>query len=236
MNRSSVLHVVVISRQMIEQGRRAGAAQQTSGPFKVALGSAIEIEPVLPGCYCYPPRATARLGNDDRTLTFHVVPHVLGEVTGACIRVRQDHYELATIDLDIKVVQRTWVLLTGALTVGLPLITALARHFRFDVGSQSQDYLLVGMSAVVNYVPPYALMGGLAVLTLLAYWLTRASRTDTFFDVTPIGPDEKLKQISARLDSDPGAAVDDLVYLLKAHPEHVGAQLVFADCHFRLGN
>ena len=164
------------------------------------------------------------------------MPHVLGEVTGACIHVRQDHYNLATIDLDIKVVQRTWVLLTGALTVGLPIVTALARHLRFDVGSQTQDFLLLGMSAVVNYVPPLALMGGLAVLTLLAYWLTRASRKDAFFDVTPIGPDEKLEQIRARLESDPGSAADDLVYLLKAHPDHAAARLLFADCHFRLGN
>jgi cytochrome c-type biogenesis protein CcmH/NrfG len=92
------------------------------------------------------------------------------------------------------------------------------------------------MSAVVNYVPPYALMGGLALLTLLVYWLTRAQSKDAFFDVTPIGPDEKLKQISARLDSDPGAAADDLVHLLRSQPNHSAARLVLADCHFRLGN
>jgi hypothetical protein len=228
--------LVVISKQMIERAAGSGVDQKSSGPFKVALDAAIEIEPVLPGCYCYPPRATTRLGDNDVTLTFHVVPHVLGEVTGACIRVRQDHYDLTTIDLDMKVVQRTSVLLAGALTIGLPLVSSLARHFRFDVGGRSEDVLLLAMSTIVNYVPPYALMGGLAFVTLLAYWLTRARSKDAFFEVKPIGPDEKLAQISARLDTDPGAALDDLVHLLRSNANHAAARLVLADCHFRLGN
>jgi tetratricopeptide repeat protein len=227
--------LVVISKQMIERAAQAQADQKTTGPFAVNLDSAIEIEPVLPGCYCYPPKATARVGGDDVTFTFHVVPHVLGEVTGACIHVRQDHFDLAKLDLDIKVVQRTWALLTGALAIGLPFVTALARHFHFDLGTQ-KDVFLVAMDAVVNNVPPLALMGGFAVLTLLVYGLTRARRTDEFFDVTPIGPDEKLKQISERLASDPSATTDDLMYLLKAHPDHVEARLLLADCHFRRGN
>jgi tetratricopeptide (TPR) repeat protein len=227
--------LVVISKQMIERAAQAQADQKTTGPFTATLDSAIEIEPVLPGCYCYPPKASARLGNDDLTLTFHVVPHVLGEVTGACIHVRQDHYELARLDLDIKVVQRTWVLFTGALAVGLPFLSALARHLHFDVGTQ-KDAFLLAMDAVVNNVPPLALMGGFAALTLLVFWLTRATRTDEFFDVTPIGPEEKLKQISERMESDPSRAADDLMYLLKSHPDHLPARLACADCYFRLGN
>lgn len=226
--------LVVISKEMIERAAKSQSDQKTTAPFTVALDSAIEVEPVLPGCYCYPPKATARLSDKDLTLTFHVVPHVLGEVTGACIRVRQDHFDLATIDLDIRVTQRTWVLVTGALTIALPFVSALARHLRLDLASQ--DVYVMAMNAVVNHVPPYALMGGLALTTLLAYWLTRSCSKDTFFDVSPITPEEKLRQIHELLETDPSRAADELVYLLKAQPDHHAARLLLADSHFRLGN
>src|SRR5262245_45499074 len=99
--------LVLITRDLIEQVQKKHTDQRTRSPFVVEPDSPVEIEPVLPGCDCYPPKVVARLGEDDRTFTFRVVPRVLGKVVGAAVSIRQNHASLAEIDLEMKVTKRT---------------------------------------------------------------------------------------------------------------------------------
>jgi hypothetical protein len=231
--------MVIISKQMIERMVKEQVDQKTTGPFKVRLDTAIEVEPVLPGCSCYPPRVTTRLTQQDLSLPFHVVPNVVGEIPGACVLIRQGHATLAKVDLDIRVVQRTWVVLGGALTVCLPFLSALARHFQLDFALKKEDAFnlyVMAVDVLFRNFSPLALTLGLAAITFALYWLTRPTEKDVFWDFTPIDPGAKLKEIAALVRTDPDRAGADLMYLLSAHPRFQPARLFFAEWHYKLDN
>ena len=58
---------------LVEKIHQKHTDQRTSDPFAVDLETPVEIEPVLPGCDCHPPRVVTRLGQGDLTVTFRVV-------------------------------------------------------------------------------------------------------------------------------------------------------------------
>jgi hypothetical protein len=130
--------LVVISKEAIKKVQKKGTEQLSSGPFKVDVESPVEIEPLVPGCHCYPPRITARLGQGDLAATFRIVPHMLGTVEGAFVSIRQDHACLAEIPLQMKVVKRGWVVLSGAMTFLLPALSSFLKHFGVDLTPESE--------------------------------------------------------------------------------------------------
>src|SRR5205807_2180150 len=48
--------LVVLSRQSLQEVVKRGVAQAESTGFRVALDSLVEVEPILPGCGCFPPK------------------------------------------------------------------------------------------------------------------------------------------------------------------------------------
>src|SRR5262249_1806222 len=56
--------LVVISKKELEKIRQAHVDQKTGGSFKVEKDSVVEIEPILPGCNCYPPKREVRIGSE----------------------------------------------------------------------------------------------------------------------------------------------------------------------------
>ena len=131
--------LVMITKKMVERAVKEGTDQKGSAPFKVKLHDLVEIEPILPGCACYPPKLTTRLGSKDFVATFHVVPHMLGALEGAAVVIRQENIPLAEIKLEGKVVKTTWVLLSGFATFVLPFVLSVARRYRLDLNSQAED-------------------------------------------------------------------------------------------------
>src|SRR5262249_33140019 len=165
---------------------------RTSTPFAVDLGTPVEIEPVLPGCDCHPPKLVTRLGQGDLTLTFRVVPRVLGRVDGTVV-IRQDHACLAEVGLDVRGVKRTLVALSGAAAFLLPGLSAVMKHFGLDFETQKEQgfslYLAVAQ-LLFDRVSPLALTALLGGATALLWWLTRPQTRDVFWDVEKVGPDE----------------------------------------------
>jgi hypothetical protein len=98
--------LVLVTKHRVEEIREKDTEQRSSSPFQVDDDTPVEIEPVLPGCDCYPPKLVARLGTGDLAASFCLVPRVLGAVDGASVTIRQDHNVLAEIPLDVKVVRR----------------------------------------------------------------------------------------------------------------------------------
>jgi sec-independent protein translocase protein TatA len=180
--------LVLITRDMVEKVHKKHTDQRTSAPFTVDAQTPVEIEPVLPGCDCHPPRVVTRLGQDDLTLTFRVVPRVLGKVDGAVVCIRQDHTSLAAIELDVKVVKQKWVVLSGVATFLLPGLSAVMKHFGVDFEAQKGQgfslYVAI-VRLVFDHVSPYTLTALLAVATALLWWLTRPRRRDVFWDIEP---------------------------------------------------
>lgn len=181
--------LVVISRDMIEQVVKRNVEQRTSQKFQADLSAPIEIEPVLPGCDCYPPRIAAKLTSGLDTFTFRVVPHVLGWVDGAAVTIRQHHVLLTEVPLKIKVVQRNIVLASGAMTFLMPALSAVMKRFNLDFETQKeQDFSLYLRLAQILFdeFSPALLTGVLAGLTIFLWWWTRPTVRDVFHDITPL--------------------------------------------------
>jgi TatA/E family protein of Tat protein translocase len=182
--------LVLITRDQIEQVRQAGVDQRASSPFAVAADVPVEVEPVLPGCDCYPPRASARPGEGDLTLTFRVVPRVLGEVGGAVVHVRQGQASLAEVELDVKVVRRTWALASGLAAFLMPGLSAVMKHFGLGFDAQGEggfSFYLWLARLTFDHFSPLALTVLLGSATFLLWWLTRPRRRDVFWDFGKAG-------------------------------------------------
>jgi hypothetical protein len=177
--------LVMLTREEVERVVKRHVEQTATGPLKLATDVPLEIEPVLPGCACHPPKITTRLEAKDQVFTFHVVPHVLGEVTGARVVIRQDHVPVAEIELELKVVQRTLVILSGLSTFVLPAASAAMRHFGLDFTPKdgSNPYLAV-LNFLFGEIAPVTLTAALAVVTGALWWFTRPKGRDVFFDVS----------------------------------------------------
>ncbi len=183
--------LVLITRDLVEKVRKKHVDQRSSAPFAVDPDSPVEIEPILPGCDCHPPRVVTRLGEGDRTLTFRVVPHVLGRVDGAVVCIRQDHTSLAEVEVDMKVVKQTSVVLAGLATFLLPGLSAVMKHFGLDFETQKDQgfSLYLGIARLVfDRVSPYALTALLGLATASLWWLTRPRTRDVFWDVQKVSP------------------------------------------------
>ena len=181
--------LVMLTRNEVEKVVKRHVEQQTTGPLTLDADTPIEIEPVLPGCVCHPPKIVTRLGSADEVFTFYVVPHVLGSVTGAQVVIRQDHTTLAEIKLDIRVVQRTLVLISALSAIFLPTASAVLNHFgiNFTPKDGSNPYL-TAMNFLFGHVTPEIMMVVLAALTGVFYWFTRPKGRDVFWDITTKPP------------------------------------------------
>ncbi len=231
--------LVLITRQMVEKVSKKDTDQRTSRPFHVDKESPIEIEPILPGCDCHPPKVVARLGQGDLTLTFRVVPRVIGRVDGAVLSIRQDHASLAEVKLDVRVVKRTWVALSGAVTFLLPGLSSVLKHFGLDFEAQKQQgfsLYLATARLVFDVVPPLAWTAALGLLTGVLWWVTRPQARDVFWDIEKVGPREKLRRIAAAATAGSDHAATELMELMKAFPDYQLARLFYAEWHYNLEN
>jgi hypothetical protein len=185
--------LVVLSRKAIEEVVKRGVAQGQSEAFRVEEGSLVELEPILPGCACYPAKETVRVGASETTTTFWVVPHVLGKVMQARVVVRQGGTVLAEVPLEVRVARQSATLLLGGLSLVLPFVLLVLKHFKLDFESQLEDGFglyaqLLGWA--LNVLTPELLGGLLLAGTAALYFWLRPRRRDVFWDVRPVAVEE----------------------------------------------
>jgi hypothetical protein len=179
--------LVVLSAKQIEEVVKKSVKQAVSESFKVEEGSLVEIEPVLPGCDCYPPRhALAVESKDATTETFWIVPRVLGRVHGARVLVRQGDRVLADIPLDVKVSKQTLAVACGLMSLAAPYLTMGLKSLQLDYESQKADgfplYQQAGSWIAENLRPEWIGLGFLGLAFHLYLWM-RPRRRDVFWDV-----------------------------------------------------
>lgn len=228
--------LVMITKKMVERAAKSGTDQVQSTPFRVKLNETIEIEPVLPGCSCYPPKLSARLGAEDFVATFYVLPHMLGPLQGGVVTIRQDNIPLAEIELHGRVVKTTWVMICGFATFVLPFLLAVARNYRVDLTSQLEDgfdFYLAVLSILLSNIAPIVATAGFAILTALLYLASRARQKDVFWDIETIGPRQKLRRIAKIAQSDLDEAGSQLVQLLEVYPDFQSGHLYYARWHYQ---
>jgi hypothetical protein len=222
--------LVMLTSDMIERIQKPGTDQRVSGPFHADQVQVVEVEPILPGCQCYPARQTTRLTRN-ATLRFHVVPNVIGPVTGAAVFIRQDHRDLASVNLTARVVRRTSAMVCAILAVLVPLTASLLRHADVQFGpSEAGGFnIVVELLSIVFGLSPAALLIVLGGLTGVLFVATSPRAGDVFLEIKAVTPGDWLQSIVARKDDDPGGSTADLRDLVTAHPEHQAAWLEYAD-------
>ncbi len=230
--------LVVVADRALMQVDQEGVGQRTSGRFQVARGSVVEVEPVLPGCACYPPREQVRIGKGEATATFWVVPQVLGTFMEPRVVLRQDHRILADIPLRIKVVKRTMAVVMGVLTLVLPFLSTVLKHFRLDFETQlKEDFGLYAQAAdlALSSLSSEGLAGLLLAGTVGFYLWSRPGKRDLFWDLTPATPEELFRKGTEAIDQgDERRGGEMISSLLNTHPEFQPAWLYFAEWHYVL--
>jgi hypothetical protein len=249
--------LVVLSRQAIQEVAKRGVSQGQSEAFRIEEGSLVEVEPILPGCACYPPKDLLRVGPGEASVTFWIVPHVLGKVMQARVVVRQGGDTLAEVPLEVRVVKQSLTVLMGGLSVVLPFVLLLLKHFNLDFESQLQDgFGLYAQVArwLLRSLTPELLTGLLLAGTAGLYFWLRPRKRDVFWDVRAAGvpapsdraeqpagsgasPEELFRRARVAFErGDPGEGERLLAALLQAYPLYQPAVLYLADRRYQAGD
>jgi hypothetical protein len=176
--------VVVLSEEQLKTIVQKGVAEARA-KFKVKDDSSVEIEPILPGCLCYPPRETVEVKKKSVQGSFWVVPHVRGTVRGARIVLRQAGRIISEIPLEISVVNPAIVTVMGIGALVLPFGSAILRHYKLDFESQLERGFAPYQSILQwlsNSLRPEIAALVLLSLTGMAYLCLRPKRTVSFWD------------------------------------------------------
>jgi hypothetical protein len=186
--------LVVLSRKAVQEVVKRGVAQAASKRFRVEPDAPVEVEPILPGCHCYPAKEHVAVDAEQASVTFWVVPHVLGKVMHARVVVRQEGRVLAEVPLEVRVVRQTLAVLVGGLSLVLPFALMVCKHFRLDFESQLTDgFGLYAQAAnwALHGLSPEVLAGALLLVTLGVYLWLRPRRRDVFWDVSTAAPAQR---------------------------------------------
>ena len=179
--------LVILSAEQIAEIVKKRVKQAEGTSFEVKAGSQVEIEPILPGCQCYPPRETITVGNEAVTAEFWVVPQVLGAVQGARVVVRQGGVVLSEVKLEMRVSKQTLTVVFGLLGLVSPYATMGLKQLKLDPDSQKQQnfelYRGIGSWVVENLRPEF-LGFGLLGLAVMSYFWFRPRQRDVFWDIT----------------------------------------------------
>ena len=227
--------LVIISKKAIQKVQKRNVAQDKSGPFQVALDSPVEIEPIIPGCDCYPPKITTRLSSKDLEVTFRIVPRVIGKIDGSSVKISQDNLSLAEIPIDVAIKKRVGAMLCAASTILLPAASSLLHHFEVDFAQQNAEgfsFYVSALHLLFNWITPVGLTMGLGVVTGLLWWTSSPRKRDVFWDINKSPADLLLAQISSQTDSQ--QRLQAFLNILRDYPDHHPTLLQYSDFQVQL--
>lgn len=230
--------MVLVTRKAIEEVKADRLGQQSVSSVTIRAADPVEIEPLLPGCDCVPPRIVARLESGDLSAVFRVLPRAVGRLEGATVVIRQDHAVIAAIPLEMRVSRKLWAVLLGVATFVLPAISALLKHFGLDFETQAGrgfDVYLAVARVIFDQLSPSVLTAVLGVCTGLVWWSCRPRAEDVFWDLGIAGPETRLQRVRDELQKGSNDAVDELKAVVTDFPEHLPARLLLAEWHYHTG-
>lgn len=187
--------LVVLSRREIEEIVRKHVTQSRSESFSVDATELVEIEPILPGCSCWPAKEQVSVeGDQPAAANFWVVPQLLGKVRGAKVLVRQRGRLLCEIPLEIVVCRQLLTLVFGALSLISPYIGMATKDFARvmkKVGVEPSIHSEMDSFAIwakcgrwaFDIFEPETLGILLMTIAAICYLLFRPRKRDTFWDI-----------------------------------------------------
>jgi hypothetical protein len=176
--------LVIISRKAIMEVIKRDVVQKQSKKFQVEMDSLVEVEPILPGCDCFPPKENVRISKAESTARFWVVPRVLGGVMHARVVVRQNGNVLAEVPLEMVVSKQTLTLFVGAMNFCVPFVSMLLKQSQLSLSSHGEAGVLAALVGwAVLVMSPEVLAGLLLVATVCLYFWLRPKQRDVFWDI-----------------------------------------------------
>ena len=229
--------MVLITRKAIEDVKADRLGQRSVSGLTINTEDPVEIEPLLPGCDCVPPRLVARLEAGDLSAVFRMLPRAVGRLEGATVVIRQNHAVIAEIPLEMRVSRKLWAILLGVATFVLPAISALLKHFGLDFETQAGqgfDLYLAVARVIFDQLSPTVLTAVLGLCTGLAWWSCRPRAEDVFWDLGVAGPETRLRRVREELRKGSPEAIDELLAVVSDFPDHGPARLLLAEWHYQL--
>ncbi|MGE3804723.1 MAG: tetratricopeptide repeat protein [Gemmataceae bacterium] len=227
---------VVISDKVLSEIEQRDVAQAVSKGFKATTGAVMEIEPILPGCYVYPPKREVRVRPGDVVAKFCIVPHLEGDLLEPHVLVRQEGLTLAEIPLEMRVVKQTATWAMGIAAFVAPLASAFLRYSRVDVDAKVNEGLGLFTNLIrlfFGVLPPEILWLLLLGITIGLYFTLRPQEKDLFWELKTVTPDSVLaKAQKTILAGDVSEGLNMLDSLLQSHPEFQAAWLACGKAHF----
>jgi len=226
---------VTLSSKIVERIKSKKISQDTSNKFKFKVDESLEIEPMIPGCQCYPPKQEIML-NGDASITFYVAPQVVGKIEGAYVRVLQNHIELEKVNLRLRVKKKTLVLLSGFAAFLLPGISTLLKLYDLDFENQKAQGFSMYISLLqfaFDYLSPWSLMACLCGITTITWLWATPSEEELFWDMKKVGPEEMHANLLKLFSNDYDAAWGKLVDLMKLFPTYLPALETYAVLHYK---
>jgi hypothetical protein len=227
--------MVLITSKAIEDVKADRLGQRSVAGLTINTDDPVEIEPLLPGCDCVPPRLVARLEAGDLSAVFRILPRAVGRLEGATVMIRQNHTVIAEIPLEMRVSRKLWAILLGVATFVLPAISALLKHFGLDFETQAGqgfDLYLAVARVVFDQLSPSVLTAVLGLCTGLVWWSCRPRAEDVFWDLGVAGPETRLRRVREELRKGSDGAVGELKAIVDAFPNHWPARLLLAEWHY----
>ena len=226
---------VTLSSKIVERIKSKKISQDTSNKFKFKVHESLEIEPMIPGCQCYPPKQGIML-NGDASITFYVAPQVVGKIEGAYVRVLQNHIELEKVNLRLRVKKKNLVLLSGFAAFLLPGISTLLKLYDLDFENQKAQGFSMYISLLqfaFDYLSPWSLMACLCGITTITWLWATPSEEELFWDMKKVGPEEMHANLLKLFSNDYDAAWGKLVDLMKLFPTYLPALETYAVLHYK---
>jgi hypothetical protein len=210
--------LVVLSRDQIQKPLERAIEQAHIRGLRVGQGLPVEVEPVLPGCLCFPHHRLIAPDDDVGLARFHVLPQLSGKVTDACVVLRQGSEILGEVPLQMTVRRQWLVILLGVMT---PVVPFLVRLFHLDPTEHVDEHfgsvygLLTWLLVQLQSASWWAALLAMAAITGLTWWWWVRPRREEFYDVELLPPvAERLtraRQLLRAGQEDEGLAEIDLL-------------------------
>lgn len=234
--------LVVISRDMVVKFRRGDFTETESKGFTGSTASPVLVEPVLPGCACYPPRREVAVEAETATAQFQIAAAVEGTLEAAKVILVQEGRLLAEVPLTVRVAKTTlgWVL------AGLSLVVPYAlKYFDLDLETQVKErfglyfQIIHYVLGLVAQLPSWVTGGTLliaGVTVLVLRWPRRELSPSVFYKVEVVSPESRLREaeeaLAAQRTTHGLRLLDELT---RSRPEFQPAWLAAAGWHARQG-
>jgi hypothetical protein len=197
--------LVVISKDQVRDILHKATAKGVSAEFAVSTASPVVVEPVLPGCTCYPPRHEVAVEAEVARAEFHVTTLVEGTIESARVILSQNGRLLAEVPLKIRVAKTTlgWVLACLS-----PIVPYVLKYFSLDLDTQIQENFGLYFQ-IVHWVLgrvaelPWWVTGGAMLIAgitiIILNWPRAEYSPSVFWKVEVIPPEEQLREAEEAL-------------------------------------